>query len=300
MILSLGSGGPAVPRNAIVVGAWWLMREIEVATVRAAHVTFSGSWERPGGGVRITLPASKNDSAAYGTSRAHMCRCTGAVSPGCPVHAVYDQWFWLRRTFPDRFTEGRPELDLPLFPTPDGEVVQKQAMVATIVRAARILGVEGAADGAERVSGHSLRPTGAQGLIMMGWRADAVKLMGRWDSEAVRRYTRTAALHAPSDLTALIVRLCGVPPAAAPAPPTSSPEPAAPAAEEWVLNAATDKYHLVDSADRARCGWIFARTGVRGSPPPPGYWHVCSTCAPALRSRLKEQAREAGEAAQEG
>ena len=140
-----------------------------------------------------------NDQAAMGVARAHVCRCHLDVAADCPVHSILDQWFWLRRAFPDRFVDGVPDLDLPLFPTARGEVVGKAAMTSTIIHAARFLGVVDSADGSERVTGHSLRPTGAQGLILMGWRADAVKLMGRWDSEAVRRYTRTAALHAPSD-----------------------------------------------------------------------------------------------------
>ena len=31
-------GGPLSPRNVLVVGAWWLLREVELATCRAAHV----------------------------------------------------------------------------------------------------------------------------------------------------------------------------------------------------------------------------------------------------------------------
>ena len=183
----------------------------------------------------------------------------------------------------------------PPFPDARGEVVQKAAMVSTILHGARLLGVQDSLDGSERVTGHSLRPTGAQGLIALGWRQDAVRLMGRWESETVRRYTREAALYAPSELAALIVRLCGVPASAVPEPPTASPEPPAPSAEEWVLNSATDKYHLFADDERARCGWPYLGRGVRGSPPPPGFWHVCSTCAPELRRRLKEQARAAGE-----
>ena len=133
------------------------------------------------------------------------------------------------------------------------------------------------------------------GLIRMGWRADAVKLMGRWDSEAVRRYTRSAALHAPTDLAALIVQLCGVPLTEVPPPAPTTPEPEAPAPEEWILNAETDMHHLFAAEGRARCGWNFTRSGIRGSPPPPWHFAVCSSCAPALRRRLKAQARAAGE-----
>ena len=95
-------------------------------------------------------------------------------------------------------------------------------MVATIVRAARLLGVVDSADGSERVTGHSLRPTGAQGLARLGWRTDAVRLMGRWESETVRRYTRSAALQAPTELAAIIMQLCGVTRGEVPAPTVSS------------------------------------------------------------------------------
>ena len=67
-------------------------------------------------------------------------------------------------------------------------------MTETIVTAARALGVRDAPDGAERVSGHSLRCTGAQGLIRRGWSADAVRLMGMWESDVVLRYSRLAPL----------------------------------------------------------------------------------------------------------
>ena len=97
----------------------------------------------------------------------------------CPAHSVIDQVLMLSRTFPDRFGEGGPSLDLPLFPSSSGQPVDKGPMVATIICAARQLGVTDLPDGSLRVSGHSLRSTGAQGLISLGWRADAVRLQGR-------------------------------------------------------------------------------------------------------------------------
>ena len=110
------------------------------------------------------------------------------------------------------------------------------------------------------------------GLVSLGWRADAVRLMGRWDSEAVRRYTRSAALQAPSELAAIIMQLCGLARTEVPAPSSSTPEPAAPPAADWVMNSETDMYHLVsESPGRARCGWFYERSGVRGATPPPWF-----------------------------
>ena len=173
-----------------MIGSWWLMREIELATVRAGHLSLHG------GVVSLLLPASKTDTQAFGASRSHRCGCgQGRESPGCPYHAAWDQLLWLRRTFPLHFDSlGRPHRDLPLFPDESGQTVAKAKMVETIVQAARTLGIQDAPDGAERISGHSLRVTGAQGLVILGWPSEAVRLMGRWESKDVERYIRLAPL----------------------------------------------------------------------------------------------------------
>ena len=291
------AGGPTSPRAAVVVGAWWLMREVELATLRATHAEFTGCWTTSGLGVRLTLPASKNDQAALGASRAHSCKCVRVVRPDCPAHAVAFQFMWLQRAFPARFTDGRPDLDLPLFPDALGRAAEKSAMTATIVHAARALGVVDLADGSERVSGHSLRSTGAQGLIRLGWRHDAVQLMGRWESEAVKRYTRLAALESPVTLPAALSDLCGiplsdVPPTDSAPSPSAEPEPAIPTPETWILNSETGMYHLPGrESDRARCGWRHLRAGIRGEVPPPWHLVTCKSCAPRLYRQLKEQAR---------
>ena len=142
-------------------------------------------------------------------------------------------------------------------------------MTSTIVGAARRLGMADLPDGSQRVTGHSLRSTGAQGLVLLGWRTDAVQLMGRWQSEAVKRYTRDAALHAPTELATILMALCGIARSEVPPPPSPEPEPAAPAPGGWVLNVRTSMYHVVSGVDgRARCGWQYASTGVRGTEPP--------------------------------
>jgi hypothetical protein len=63
---------------------------------------------------------------------------------------------------------GVPSQDLPLFPAADGSVVSKEKMTDTIVEAARRLGLPVIAlDGSARVSGHSLRATGAQDVTYL-------------------------------------------------------------------------------------------------------------------------------------
>ena len=188
-------GGPCCPRNAVVAGAWWMLREIELATARARLVTTgrAATGERQ---VFLTLPASKSDQAAHGVARGHRCRCSALPSRvGCPACCILDQMSFLKRQFPGRWADGRPCWSLPLFPRLDGQAVAKEAFVATIVEAATQLEVPLVdADASSRISGHSLRVTGAQGLTRLGFPLWAVQLLGRWGSDTVKSYVGTAAL----------------------------------------------------------------------------------------------------------
>ena len=69
------AGGPARPRNAVVVGAWWLMREVELSTARAIHAEVIGDWWSSSAQLKLTLPMSKTDPLALGAARSHKCRC---------------------------------------------------------------------------------------------------------------------------------------------------------------------------------------------------------------------------------
>ena len=80
----------------------------------------------------------------------------------------------------------------------------------------------------------------------------------------------------------------------------TAPEAEPQAHRTWVLNSSSDVYHLVsevrapDGGRRAVCGWKFERTEYaelpRAAPEPRWFWVVCSSCAPAFRSRLKAEA----------
>jgi hypothetical protein len=179
----------------MVGGAWFLTREVELSTARAALVELSDiDSKHP----KVTwhLPASKTDPGAVGTSRTHGCSCGASVSAGCPVHAIWDQLLVLQRTFPHRWSEKDGfDWALPLFPDAEGRIVEKEAMADTIREAAVHLKVALASRGlTEQVTGHSLRATGAQGLARAGVEEWAIQLLGRWGSKAVRSYTRQASL----------------------------------------------------------------------------------------------------------
>ena len=188
--------GPLGPAAAMVVGAWWLLRETEAANLRAAHVVFSNT--RGVLTVELLLPASKGDQEAKGVTRAQACVCgTSQRRPDCPAHAALRQMSLLRTRFPDRFTSAGPRLDLPFFPQLSGLPCTKVGFTGTILEAARKQGVdESSADGSERISGHSLRVTGARGLATLGVDTYAIQLLGRWGSGIVLRYVKAAAVTA--------------------------------------------------------------------------------------------------------
>ena len=189
------SGGPINPKAAIVTGSWWLCREIELSTLRAALVEFNLVVRPPT--ASLHLPASKTDQLAAGTARTLTCTCSSrpADRASCPVHVLVDHVLYLRVAFPSACPGDEFELSFPLFPSASGRVVQKGPMADSIREAGRFLGVASSApDGSERLTGHSLRVTGAQGLVLRGWHLWAVQLHGRWGSDVVRRYVRDSPL----------------------------------------------------------------------------------------------------------
>ena len=103
------------PRNAIVAGLWFLLREVEPSTTRTCMLTIVTKTDCT---ARATwrLPASKADQAAMGVARSHFCSCPpkGSPRPSCPVHALWDQVLLLRRLFPEKFVGQVPTRDLPL------------------------------------------------------------------------------------------------------------------------------------------------------------------------------------------
>ena len=313
------AGGPLGPACAIVVGAWFLTREIELASSRAALMTL-GTDDENLPVVKWQLPASKTDQMALGKAMVHGCACGQSTVCGCPYHAAAHQLRRLARLFPGRFDGGVPDQNLPLFPTTAGQAVEKEAMVATITKAASILGAPLATpDGSARVSGHSLRVTGAQGLAKLGVDTWAVQLLGRWGSSTVLEYVkevplelsaswaRRAASRASLDQVALGSRPPVVVTASGPQPvPQASLVPLAAqlateqnlqqqeATERTDLNyikSSTGIWHKVLPSGRSgpmstwstRCGWFFSRSDARLVPSMPEgvlVFSKCQRCAP--------------------
>ena len=117
-------GGPWRPRSTLILGSWWMLREIEFSNAEARSVTVNSKLRR----INWTLPASKADPSALGESITHGCCCSwdGAArldAPLCIYHLMVDHLRACRRRFPNRFKDdGRAKPGWPLFPDDEGEV----------------------------------------------------------------------------------------------------------------------------------------------------------------------------------
>ena len=131
------------PRAAMLVGAWWLCREIELSNLRSQLAEFSGEGDPLV--ATLHLPASKSDQLALGTARSLRCTCPpGATSSqrmSCPVHVLAEHLLFLEARFPDKFVVGAEDMGFPLFPSAEGKVVMKAAMQDCIVECGRLLGI---------------------------------------------------------------------------------------------------------------------------------------------------------------
>ena len=118
----------------MVVGPWFLTREVELATTRDCLVSltegvcFAVSW---------CLSASKADLKATDVERTRCCECKVVASPGCPVCAMRAHLAFLAAAYPHRMANGVFDDDLPLFPSSAGVACTKEAMAATFEAAAR-------------------------------------------------------------------------------------------------------------------------------------------------------------------
>ena len=191
------TGGPLAPRRALVIGSWWLLREVELAGARIGHVSYPAH-----NLVTLLLPISKADQGALGAERTHMCVCDTHLGPAlCPACALRSQAAYAMQV--GRSAQGgeaRGDADWrswPLFPCAGGGIASKRGVVLTIRQAAQGLQLPlQYHNGAEAFTGQALRATGAVFLAELNVSLWRIQLLGRWGSSAILRYTRTAPLAA--------------------------------------------------------------------------------------------------------
>ena len=186
-VAPLCEGGPINPKALIILGSFFLTREIEIslALCRNVHILV-------GPVVCWVLPASKTDPAANTVTREWGCLCDTAGRHLCPAHVAVDHVRVLEAKFGPR--DSWPA-ELPWFPTAQGTVVQKQRVVETIELVAQSCG-DALVDelGRRRFGGHTLRVSGARHLAGMGLELYKLALLARWASPIIMRYVAEAPM----------------------------------------------------------------------------------------------------------
>ena len=146
-------------RDLLLGGCWCVMRELEVASYKWAHINFKGS------SVNLLLPVQKNDTAGSLTIRTLRCACRVRVHPLCRVHAARRH---INRVRAHRCLKEQSEF--PLVPTIEGKTPSKHMMVQFFRRTIAATGT----------------PTTR--------RANQIQLLGRWSSAAVEKYLQLASV----------------------------------------------------------------------------------------------------------
>ena len=226
--------------DVIILGVWWMLREVELAAARAQHLQVYNNT------VTLTLPFSKTDSGGHMVSRSLECACSDAVHAFCPFHAAIRHRTRLARRF------GREPTTEPLLPDSDGEVFDKAGtieVIRSVLTAAGIQLTRTTEDGREvqRFHGHVLRVTGAQFCTAAGVSPELIQTHGRWKSLAVRRYTQDASLATTPSMASRV--LGGVQPAT----PSFSPATPVPARDGLTPSGNGDASRSAPAAKRSRC-----------------------------------------------
>ena len=174
--------------DALLVAAYFCMREIEMASASSTHLYFQH------GQLHMLLPAHKSSSQGELATRALYCGCAVRRQALCPWHAGARH---LQRL--EILQAGLALSKMPLFPDDRGRALSKSDMICTIRETLQRAGVhttrqDEAGLQVERFTGHVLRVAGTQHLYLLGLRFDMVQLHGRWSSLAVQKYLQAAPL----------------------------------------------------------------------------------------------------------
>ena len=181
-------GGPIGPTDFAVLGIFFLTREIELSCARCSHI----SLDVKAAEITWTLPVSKNDIRAVGTTRTWGCICDSSTTVACPFHAALRQLERLRAL---AALQGKDINTLPLFPSCNGDEVTKGKAVETIVFLAGKCGLPTVdSAGKQLYGGHSLRTGGAVALANLGLDSTKIECMARWNSPMLMHYIRSAPL----------------------------------------------------------------------------------------------------------
>jgi len=182
--------GPTHPREAYLLSAIYLLREVELSATRLGHVAFN----KDDVTVSWNLSASKADPMAHGVIRTLGCLCGHAALP-CPYHLTLLVAHSTRRYGIASGLTSAETRALPLFHDGKGCAPTKAGMVSTFEFLAQQCNLPlCSADGARRFGGHSPRVAGAQALASCGAEVAKIRIFARHSGEAILRYVAESPL----------------------------------------------------------------------------------------------------------
>ena len=181
--VQLPPGAPVGWGNFLVLATFFMMREIEAAAAVAGHLEINVVTRT----VSLKLPDTKADPRAVGCTRSWSCLCRGSeLRQDCPHHSGVAQL--------GKFGFPLPS-GLPLFPTTDGEVCTKAAIIKCLEATLSAFRVSTVAENGSRFfGGHSFRVAGAQRLATIGVEIAKIMVMARWAGSTVLWCVKEAPL----------------------------------------------------------------------------------------------------------
>lgn len=193
-LVDLSNAADRVTLGASVLAYFFLLRKSEYAwspgkgqdhRVRRRHLTFLDEQEQPTwiydkiGFVQLRIPSSKTDKRGAGVNLRLKRSGAGFL---CPVDAAYVLWLNASKI------ELDPDEPLCTKMLNGKKVPLKASEVSNLLKAAaRCLGQE-----PQNYGSHSLRSGGATAMFKGNLSRTAIKLFGRWSSDAFERYIQIA------------------------------------------------------------------------------------------------------------
>ena len=167
-------------RNMTVIGCFFILREVELSLMLFSSVS-SNMKDRL---ITIWLPATKTDPRALTCQLSWGCTCLGTDGDWlCPFHAGWDQHEQVKEHFGK---DGVVPADVPFFPGRDGKALTKKQVVESVNCTAHAAGLDlRGADGSLIFTGHVFRITGPRHLARHHVPVPIIKLLARWQSDAV-------------------------------------------------------------------------------------------------------------------
>ena len=182
-------GHPCFPAECAVLGALWVLREIEMAWAAVGDLTVNPVAQH----IAWLLPVSKCDARAKACTRPLGCLCGVDPDPLCPYHVMSAYLTRLQDHFGGEASTLQPSF--PLFPDAYGKVVRKAGVVGALEELLSTRGVTITDKMGRRLfGGHSFRVTGSRYWVAMGLEVFKLQVFARWGSNVVLRYVAEAPL----------------------------------------------------------------------------------------------------------